>query len=393
MSDEWDIDENPADHQVSAKKAIAIGVVALLGVSLGSLIVIKKDDPGEAQPLHQIGNRDKSQGREPGSVKDSAEPPAPVAESEPLDMTWTQGMVYVPGGRFKMGTAQGHPDESPVHEVEITGFWMDETEVTNESFAEFVEATGYVTTAERKPDPVMFPGVPEENLVAGAVVFTPPESPVGLNNHYAWWRWVKGASWKSPEGPGSSWRGREHHPVVHVSWDDAVAYCAWAKKRLPTEAEWEYAARGGKQGQNYVWGDELKPEAGWQANVWQGTFPNENHIEDGHRLACAVRQFAPNEFGLYDLAGNVWEWCHDWYLPDYYGKSAKTNPQGPNESYDPNEPGMWKRVQRGGSFLCAENYCTGYRPSARMKNTPDTGSSHSGFRCVKDGPDPETLVR
>jgi formylglycine-generating enzyme len=300
------------------------------------------------------------------------------------DRVVTNQMVWIQGGTFWMGSEEG-PDERPRRQVTVDGFWMDRTEVTNAQFEEFVKATGYTTIAEQKPDPKDFPGVPLENLVPGSLVFTPPGEVVSLENHFAWWQYVPGANWRQPEGPGSSIRGRENHPVVHVAWEDAVAYAAWAGKRLPTEAEWEFAARGGLEDQRYVWGEELRPRGAWQANIWQGRFPNENTALDGFRSRAPVGQFQPNGYGLHDMAGNVWEWCQDWYRPDAYAQGSTENPQGPESSFDPAEPGMPKRVIRGGSYLCSDLYCVGYRPSARMKSSPDTGLSHTGFRCVKSG--------
>lgn len=293
-----------------------------------------------------------------------------------------EGMVWIPGGEFQMGDPE-FPDAKPVHKVVLDGFWMDRTEVTNAEFARFVEATGYVTVAEQKPDAKDFPGVPPEKLVAGSVVFRPPAGPVPLDQPYAWWDYVAGACWRHPEGPGSSIEGKENHPVVHVCWTDAVAYAQWAGKRLPTEAEWEYAARGGLDRKKYVWGDELQPEGKWLANIWQGKFPAENTQEDGHRTTAPVGSFAPNGYGLYDMAGNVWEWCADWYRPDYYAGSPTRNPQGPDSSYDPHEPGMPKRVQRGGSFMCSDLYCIRYRPGTRGKGDVNSAAMHLGFRCVR----------
>jgi formylglycine-generating enzyme required for sulfatase activity len=312
-------------------------------------------------------------------------------------------MVWIAGGKFQMGTDDPHSyfrDARPVHEVEVDGFWMDATEVTNSQFAKFVEATGYVTVAEKAPtlesimnnSPPGTPPPPPEVLVPGAVVFTPPAGPVPWNDESGWWRWTPGANWRHPEGPESDLKGRENHPVVHVCWLDADAYCKWAGKRLPTEAEWEYAARGGLAGKAYVWGDE-SPGAGgrWRCNIWQGEFPHKNTAHeggDGYTGTAPVGSYPPNGYGLYDMAGNVWEWCADWYRPDYYRHSPAKNPTGPTSSYDPSRPQenpwMPKRVQRGGSFLCSDTFCSRYKPYGRGKGDIETGQSHVGFRCVKD---------
>ncbi len=308
------------------------------------------------------------------------------------------GMVWVPGGEFTMGTDSdlGWPDEKPAHRVRVGGFWMDPTEVTNAQFRAFVEATGYVTTAEKPPslEEIMSqvrPGTPppaKEDLVPGALVFTPTAGPVRLDDFTQWWRWTPGACWRHPGGPGSSIDGKDEHPVVQVSWDDAVAYAKWAGKRLPTEAEWEFAARGGLDGKPYAWGDEPFSEEKPQANIWTGDFPYRNTAKDGFERTAPVKSFAPNRYGLYDMAGNVWEWCSDWYDRDLYrtraGKGVTDNPKGPTESRDPSRPFMPQRVQKGGSFLCNDSYCSRYRPSARHGCTPDTGMSHVGFRCVSD---------
>ncbi len=309
------------------------------------------------------------------AAQDPARVPAPDQPPE--------GMVWLAGGRFAMGSAEGFADEQPVHEVVLDGFWIDAHEVTNAQFTAFVEATGYVTVAEKVPNVLDFPGPVEEEPTAGSLVFTPPPDAVGLEDFAAWWSWVPGANWRHPLGPDSSIDGLEQHPVVHVAHDDAVAYARWAGKRLPTEAEWEYAARGGLAGQTYCWGAEKVPGGVWHTNIWQGRFPTQNDATDGYPRTAPVGSFKPNGFGLYDMSGNVWEWCADWYHPAYYRSSPETNPQGPAESYDPMEPGLPKRVLRGGSFLCSDEYCTGYRPSARMKSSPDTGLSHTGFRCAK----------
>jgi len=313
------------------------------------------------------------------------------------------GMVWIPGGEFSMGTTDptnevcGGPDTMddarPVHRVYVDAFWMDATEVTNEEFAKFVAATGHVTEAERKPRAEDFPGAPAEMLVPGSVVFSPPDHAVQLTNALAWWRYLPGASWRHPEGPGSDLEGREKHPVVHIAYEDAAAYAKWAGKRLPTEAEWEFASRGGLAGKRYTWGDELQPDGRWMANIWEGPFPHKNSLADGHARTAPVGRYAANPFGLFDMAGNVWEWCSDWYRPDTYVINLRTardgvvrNPPGPErtDSYDPQEPGMVKRVQRGGSFLCTDQYCTRYMLGSRGKGDPGTGSNHVGFRCVAD---------
>jgi len=306
------------------------------------------------------------------------------------------GMVKIPGGDYLMGAGdkEGRPDEYPQHAVHVDGFLMDATEVTNTMFTQFVKATGYVTTAERTPDweelkKQLPPGTPkpaDSLLVAASLVFTPPAHPVQLNDVSQWWQWVKGASWKHPEGPGSTIKGKENFPVVQVSWDDAMAYAKWAGKRLPTEAEWEWAARAGLTNQPYTWGSEPVDKGQPKANVWQGHFPDRNTVADGYARVAPVQSFAANAYGLYDMAGNVWEWCSDWYRSDYYTQTAAKkliNPSGPAASYDPDEPTVPKRVVRGGSFLCHASYCASYRVSARMKTSPDTGLEHTGFRCVK----------
>src|ERR1043166_5538185 len=264
------------------------------------------------------------------------------------NLSWTNGMVWIPSGTFQMGASDGQPDELPLHEGAVDGFWMDATEVTNEEFEKFVRATHYVTIAERKPDAKDFPGAPPEMLVPGSVCFNPPREPVPLDNHFIWWKWTPGANWRHPEGPDSNIAGREKHPVVHVAWDDAVAYCQWAGKRLPTAAEWEWAERGGasEAPKNE---EQLISSNKWRANIWQGEFPALNSSADGFRITAPVASYPPNSYGLYDTAGNVWEWCADWYRPDYYAQSAKKNPVGPDTSFDPNEPQTAKKVQRGGS--------------------------------------------
>ena len=307
------------------------------------------------------------------------------------------GMVLIPGGTFNMGgdNEQADRDEFPKHKVSVDSFFMDITEVTNAQFKKFVEATGYLTTAERKPDweelkksvPPGTPKPPDELLIAASLVFKKAKGPVDLNNYSQWWEWMAGADWQHPDGPNSSIIGKDSFPVVQVSWDDVNAYCKWAGKRLPTEAEWEYASRGGKLDQVYPWGNEPINEGKPKANTWEGKFPYLNLKKDGYELLAPVKSYLPNEYGLYDMAGNVWEWCSDWYKNDYYTSlkdSASKNPLGPNTSYDPDEPYTQKRVLRGGSFLCNDAYCSGYRVSRRMKSSPDTSLEHTGFRCVQD---------
>lgn len=279
-------------------------------------------------------------------------------------------------------------DAQPIHRVAVDGFWMDATEVTNAQYAAFVAATGYVTLAERSPDPAEFPAAPPELLVPGSTLFTPPGRPVALDDARQWWRWAPGTNWRHPEGPGSTLAGREHYPVVHVAFADAVAYASWRAGRLPTEAEWELAARAGQSGKLYAWGDELTPDDVHQANIHQGRFPLEDDGLDGFAGLAPVARFPANAYGVHDMAGNVWEWVSDWYRPDYYSLLAATgevavNPQGPNDSFDPSEPGLRKRVQRGGSFLCTEQYCSRYLVGTRGKGEISTGSNHVGFRTVK----------
>jgi len=307
------------------------------------------------------------------------------------------GMVWIPGGEFSMGAGQlagmnhvgmqATEDSQPIHRVFVNGFWMDRTDVTNEQFAKFVNATGYLTVAERQPRAEDFPGAPPENLIAGGVVFRRPAHPVTLNNHFQWWTYVKGANWRHPTGPASSLKGREKYPVVQIAYEDAEAYARWAGKRLPTEAEWEFAARGGLTGKLYAWGDEFRPGGKWMANTHQGRFPDEDTAEDGYDGISPVAKYPPNSYGLYDISGNVWQWTSDWYRPDYYAQLATSggvsrNPTGPANPYDPAEPSERKKAQRGGSFLCTDQYCSRYMVGTRGKGEVSTGTNHLGFRCV-----------
>jgi formylglycine-generating enzyme len=324
-----------------------------------------------------------------------------VPNKEPPPTSAPEGMVWIPGGEFSMGCqvpSEGHctvatitavNDAQPIHRVYVSGFWMDAADVTNEKFEQFAKATGYVTVAERVPTKEEFPTAPPENLVAGSVVFTPTPGPVALDNHFQWWNYVPGANWRHPQGPQSDIKGKTTYPVVHIAYPDALAYAKWAGKRLPTEAEWEFAARGGLAGKTYAWGDQFKAGGKFMANTYQGQFPVKDTGEDGFAGLSPVRSFPPNGYGLYDMAGNVWQWCSDWYRPDYYAQlaaegGAVRNPKGPDSPYDPSEPGVLKRVQRGGSFLCTDQYCTRYIVGTRGKGEVDTGCNHLGFRCVEN---------
>jgi len=339
--------------------------------------------------------------------------PSPAAGFRPTEPARTTapaaappGMAWIPGGEFSMGCAdpRGMPfggddpmvDARPIHRARVDGFWMDATEVTNDQFAAFVAATGYATVAERLPRAEDFPDAPPENLVAGSIVFTPPAGAVPLRDasgaaHLRWWSYVPGASWRHPSGPDSGLEGRGDEPVVHVAFEDAEAYARWAGKRLPTEAEWEFAARGGLAGAPYPWGWEFQPAGRWMANTWQGAFPTENTAADGFAGVAPVGRYPANGYGLHDMSGNVWEWCSDWYRPDTYavdagpdGARLVDDPHGPAASFDPQEPGQPKRVHRGGSFLCSDQYCSRYIVGTRGKGEVSSATNHVGFRCVQD---------
>ncbi len=351
------------------------------------------------------GKTSKTASSQPGSSQNTAESAAsaflPTLENKtpPADPS-PNGMVWIPGGEFSMGselpsegvctmaTMIAVEDAKPIHRVYVDGFWMDKTVVTNEQFEKFAKATGYKTVAELTPSKEDFPNAPPELLVAGSLVFTPPAEPVKLDNVAQWWSYVPGANWRHPTGPGSNIKGKENYPVVQIAFPDAMAYCKWAGKRLPTEAEWEFAARGGLTGKIYVWGDEFRPDGKPMANTFQGHFPDKDTAEDGYAGIAPVARFPANGYGLFDMSGNVWQWCKDWYRADTYAEMASKsslakNPQGPETSSDPAEPGIPKRVHRGGSFLCTDQYCTRYMVGTRGKGEISTASNHLGFRCVQ----------
>jgi len=317
-----------------------------------------------------------------------------MAYSVPLLAGEPERMVRIPSGTFWMGSDTGNKmmpsggrnNESPIHKVTVDGFWMDIYPVANRYYAKFVNETGYVTYSEVPPDPKDWPGALPEMLYAGSVVFKQPKSKVDMRNFYNWWELKKGADWRHPKGPDSSIEGKDNHPVVHVTFKDAKSYCQWAGKEMPTEAQFEYAARGGFDKKKYAWGDQPRHLTERLANLWQGKFPYTNEDKDGFLETSPVGSFPHNGYGLYDMAGNVWEWVSDWYHPGYFKNSPKKNPTGvkQEQSFDPNEPGNPKRIVKGGSFLCSENYCTGYRPSARMATDPRSSSNHNGFRCVNN---------
>jgi formylglycine-generating enzyme len=297
-------------------------------------------------------------------------------------------MAWIPGGEFLMGSADFYPEEGPVHRVALDGFWIDEHPITVAEFRRFVKATGHVTVAERAPDAADYPDADPELLVPGSLVFRPSNGPVDLRDFRNWWDWQPGACWRRPEGPDSNVGGRELHPVVHIAYPDALAYAQWAGKDLPTEAEWEYAARGGLEQKVYAWGDEFAPRDRMMANTWQGEFPWQNLMTDGYQLTSPIRRYPANGYGLFDVTGNVWEWTSDWFTPGHSGDPEKSccvprNPrvQSDADSYGDGEA-IPRRVIKGGSHLCAPNYCLRYRPAARQSEAIDTSTSHIGFRCV-----------
>jgi len=301
----------------------------------------------------------------------------------------TPRLKRIPGGSFEMGCAGCNlTDALPVHTVQISPFLLMDAPVTNSEFAAFSSKNHYVTMAEQPPSAIDYPSAPAHMLTAGSGVFTPPHAAPSMDNALDWWTYVPGASWQHPEGPRSSINRRKDHPVVHIAYVDAETYCRGMGMRLPTEAEFEYAARGGLIGKKYAWGDALKPAGKWAANVWQGKFPVENSADDGYVGTSPVRAFSANGFGLYDMGGNVWQWTSDWYRPDYYQELAAqgkvVNPRGPRNSFDPQEPGVAKHVQRGGSYLCSDRYCTRYLVGSRGKGAADSAGSNTGFRCAKD---------
>jgi formylglycine-generating enzyme required for sulfatase activity len=294
-------------------------------------------------------------------------------------------MVQVPGGTFRMGSARFYPEERPVREVAVDGFWIDRHPVTVAEFQRFVRETGHVTWAEQDPDPALYPDADPELVVPGSLVFQPTTGPVDLDDYRNWWRWVPGAAWTHPEGPGSGIGGRERHPVTHVAHSDAAAFAAWAGKRLPTEAEWEYAARGGLDGATFTWGNEHAPRGRMMANTWQGEFPWQNLLTDGYAGTSPVEKFPPNGYGLHDMAGNVWEWTEDYFVQSGTSAPRCCVPRDPRVSTAPplaDGERFPRKVIKGGSHLCAPNYCLRYRPAARQGEAVDTSTSHIGFRCI-----------
>jgi formylglycine-generating enzyme len=315
-----------------------------------------------------------------------------MKQTVPFPLTQRDAMIWIAGGDFMMGSDHHYREEAPAHRVSVSGFWIDPTPVTNAEFEQFVQATGYITLAERAVNPANYPGAKKEFLSPASVVFVQPRHRVDMQNPYNWWSYVQGADWRHPRGPETSIQNLETHPVVHISYQDAEAYCRWAEKELPTEAEWEFAARGGLEGAVYAWGDEFEPGGKAMANTWQGEFPIQNLMRDGFKWTSPVGSFPANNYGLYDMIGNVWEWTCDWYEEhSNIGQSccATKNPEGGQreKSHDPGLPNVRipRRVMKGGSHLCAPNYGQRYRPAARMGQPIDTSTCHLGFRCVRRG--------
>ena len=317
-----------------------------------------------------------------------------VTQALVADVSANPDSVFIPGGTFRMGSDRHYPEEAPSHRVSVDGFWMDKTPVTNRQFKEFVRVTGHVTVAEIVPDPKDYPGALPHMLYAGSLVFSPPDHAVDLRNWGQWWTFLRGANWRRPYGPKSNINVLDNHPVVHVAYADARAYARWVGKDLPTEAEWEFAARGSLEGAEFSWGDEFTPGGKHLANTWQGEFPHQNLCDDGFARTSPVTEFPPNGYGLFDMIGNVWEWTSDFYAPKHEADSPKAccipeNPRGPreDESYDVCQPNIRiaRKVLKGGSHLCAPNYCRRYRPAARHAEPVDTSTSHVGFRCVLRG--------
>jgi sulfatase modifying factor 1 len=315
----------------------------------------------------------------------------PTKETRGIAPVTGHDMIHIPGGRFRMGSDHHYREEAPAHHVAVDAFWIDRTPVTNRQFKAFVRATGYVTTAEIAPDPARYPGALPHMIYPGSLVFTPPRHPVDLGHSAQWWQFLKGADWRHPYGPKSNINALDSHPVVHVAHADALAYAIWAGKDLPTEAEWECAARGGLEETEFAWGDELMPGGRHMANTWQGEFPWQNQNGDGFDRTSPVTAFPPNRYGVFDMIGNVWEWTSDWFSSAHAPDAAKAcciphNPRGgpESESLDPGQPDVRipRKVIKGGSHLCAPNYCRRYRPAARHAEAIDTSTSHLGFRCV-----------
>jgi len=379
------IAEQKAPTKVLFRRAVGVAVAGLMFTGVVWLLSRDRATPVQTSPASSASVAPKIAFEPTIANRNIPAAPAPA------------GMVWIPGGEFSMGAQDASDmndvgmeatvDSRPIHRVYVDGFFMDKTDVTNAQFARFVKATGYVTLAEQKPRAEDFPGAPPENLVAGSVVFSPPDHPVPLNDHFQWWSYVHGANWRHPTGPQSNIIGKGDYPVVQVAYPDTLAYAKWAGKRLPTEAEWEFAARGGMAGKAYAWGDQLRENGKWMANIFQGHFPDKDHGEDGYVGLAPVAKFPANRYGLYDMAGNVWQWTNDWYQPDYYSQIAASgkvvrNPSGPETSNDPAEPGVPKKVHRGGSYLCTDQYCSRYMVGTRGKGEVSTGTNHLGFRCV-----------